>query len=346
MSYKYTDAVMRHYNILPVPVIQAASLSKDALKRLTWFDWYFTHGKNAERTCRHFSLSKSVFYRWLNRFDKRNLKTLEFNTKLKRPHRLREMTTPLWIQEKIYDIRKEDLEKSKYEIQAELKDQGISVGQTAIGKIIKRNLELQNLEHRKKIQKHKNYKISRIKAAKELREKELGSLVQIDTKHLYILGQRFYVFVAIDCKSRYGFIWGYKTASSLNAADFLVKVIDYFPFKIQAVNTDNGSEYLLNFHKTCQRLSLHHYFTHPHTPKMNGRAERLIQTVEYEFFNYQYDLLADINEINKRCELFNDKYNNRRYHRAISYKTPGEYVMLYLQKGGQPFSIYTTSTII
>lgn len=330
---------MRHYNVLPVPVIQAASLSKDALRRLTWIDWYFSHGKNAELTCRHFDISKSLFYRWFNRFNKRNLQSLEFDTKLRRPHNLREMTTPTWIQRKIYEIRKADPEKSKYEIQKELKSMGISAGQTAIGKIIKRHPALQNIQHRKKLKKHRNYKISRIKASRELREKELGSLVQIDTKHLYVLGQRFYVFVAIDSKSRYGFIHCYKSASSLNAADFLLKVIDFFPFEIQAINTDNGPEYLLHFHKTCQRLGIIHYFTYPHTPKMNGRAERLIQTVEYEFFNYQYDLLPDVDEINKRCVVFNDKYNNKRYHRAISYKTPAEFVMLYLQKGERPFLI-------
>jgi len=330
---------MRHYRIVPWEQIKDSSLSKQGLRRFEWMDWYYSHGTNAEATCRHFGISKSVFYRWFNRFDKKNLSTLEFDTKTRRPHKLREMTTPLWIRNKVYEVRKADPEKSKYEIQKELKDLGISVGQTAIGKIIRRHPELHNLQHRKKIRKHKNYAIARIKAARELREKELGSLVQIDTKHLYILGIRFYLFVAIDSKSRYGFVWAYKNASSLNAADFLLKVINYFPFKIQAVNTDNGSEYLLNFHKTCERLNILHYFTTPHTPKMNGRAERLIQTVEYEFFNYQYDLLPDIDEINKRCELFNDKYNNKRYHRAISYRTPGEFVMLYLSKGGLPFSI-------
>lgn len=330
---------MRHFNILSTREIKDSSLSKDALKRLTWIDWYLSHGKNAESACRHFAISKSVFYRWFNRFDKKNLKTLEFDTRTRRPHRLREMTTPLWVRNKVYEVRKADPEKSKYEIQRELKSLGIQVGQTAIGKIIKRHPELQNLQHKKRVRKHHNYKIARIKAAYELREKELGSLIQIDTKHLYILGIRFYLFVAIDSKSRYGFIWAYKNASSLNAADFLLKVIDYFPFRVQAVNTDNGSEYLLNFHKACEKLNIPHYFTYPHTPKMNGRAERLIQTVEYEFFNYQYDLLPDIDEINKRCAIFNDKYNNKRYHRAISYRTPKEFVMLYLQKGGQPFSI-------
>lgn len=330
---------MRRYRIFPWKQIRDSSLSRDGLRRLEWIDWYFLHRKNAELTCRHFGISKSVFYRWFNRFNDKNLKTLEFDSKTRKPHRLREMTTPLWIRNKVYEVRKADPEKSKYEIQRELASLGISVGQTAIGKIIRRHPELQNLQHKKRVRKHRNHAIARIKAAKELREKDLGSLVQIDTKHLYILGIRFYLFVAIDSKSRYGFVWTYKSASSLNAADFLLKVIDYFPFQIQAVNTDNGSEYLLHFHKTCSKLNIQHYFTYPHTPKMNGRAERLIQTVEYEFFNYQYDLLPEIDEINKRCMLFNDKYNNRRYHRAISYRTPKEFVMLYLQKGGQPFSI-------
>src|SRR3989344_3025623 len=167
---------MRHYNIAPFKQVKDSSLSKDGLRRLLWIDWYLSHGKNAEATCRHFGISKSVFYRWFNRYDKKNLKTLEFDTHTRRPHKLREMTTPLWIRNKVYEIRKE------------LKDQEIQVGQTAIGKIIRRHPELQNLQHKKNLRKHRNHAIARIKAARELREKELGSLVQIDTKHLYILG--------------------------------------------------------------------------------------------------------------------------------------------------------------
>jgi transposase-like protein len=327
-----------------MPVIQAASLSKDALNRLTFIDWYYSHGKNAEKTCRHFNLSKSVFYRWLNRFDKRNLKSLEFDTKLRRPHRLREMTTSPSILKLIYNIRLNDLSKSKYEIEEELKREGVKISCKVIQKVINRHVELQNTEHQRKLKKYRNYKISRIKAAIELKEKDLGSLIQIDTKHIYILGQRFYVFVAIDCKSRLGFVYPYKTCSSLNAADFLLKVIDYFPFTIQAVNTDNGPEYLLNFHKTCQKLSIPHYFTHPHTPKMNGRAERLIKTLEYEFLNYR-ELLPELGEVVSICHAFNDHYNYKRFHQALHYKTPFEYVTNYiLEKGGQPFSIYGAST--
>ncbi|MBI2596701.1 transposase [Candidatus Daviesbacteria bacterium] len=164
--------------------------------------------------------------------------------------------------------------------------------------------------------------------------------MQIDTKYLYILTSRFYLFVAIDCKSRFAYTQAYKTISSSSAADFLGKVIDYFPFPIEAINTDNGSEYLLNFHKLTTKLNIPHYFSHPHTPKENSRAERLIQTVEYEFFNYQEDLLNDdLEEVNRRCDIFNEKYNQKRYHHSLHYQTPSAYIKSYLEKGGQPFSI-------
>lgn len=234
---------MRAYKILPVEMkVKDFNLSKDALKRLYWMDWYFSHGKNAEATCRHFNISKSVFYRWLPRFNKFNLSSLEFDTRLRKPHHLREMLTPKYIVDLICQIRDHDLEKSKYEIQAELKhEHGVSIGYNTIQKIINRHPELINTLHKKKLKAHRKLKIARLRAAKELKEKDLGSLVQIDTKYLYILTSRFYLFVAIDCKSRYAYIRAYKTISSASAADFLNHVIDYFPFKISAINTDNGS---------------------------------------------------------------------------------------------------------
>lgn len=302
-------------------------------------DWYFTHGKNAQATCRHFNISKSVFYRWLPRFNRFNLQSLEFDTRLRRPHHLREMTTNSSILKLIYDIRLADLTKSKYEIEEELKRAGIKVSRKVIQKVINRHIELQNTNHLRKLKASRKLKIARIKAAIELKEKDLGSLVQIDTKHLYILGRRLYIFVAVDCKSRLGFVYPYLSCSSQNAGDFLLKVLDYFPFPIHAINTDNGSEYLLNFHKVCTKLDISHYFTHPHTPKMNSRAERLIKTLEYEFLHYR-DLLPEIEAVRNICHEFNDKYNNHRFHQAIGYKTPKEYVTNYLlQKGGQPFSI-------
>src|SRR3989338_673925 len=127
---------MRAYKILPVEMrVRDFKLSKQALKRLEWMDWYFSHNKNAESTCRHFSISKSVFYRWLNRFNRFNLSSLEFDTRKRRPHNTRVMTTPREVVELVYRIRSADPEKSKYEIQAELREEHeLRVGYNTIQK--------------------------------------------------------------------------------------------------------------------------------------------------------------------------------------------------------------------
>lgn len=331
---------MRAYTILPVATIQSASLSKDAQKRLLWMDWYYAHGKNAEGTCRHFGIAKSVFYRWFNRFDPKNLQSLEFDTKTRRPNKVRESTMLPEVKKRVYDIRLADSEKSKYEIQEELRREGITVGQSAIQNFINKHPGLKNTNHQKRVNKHRHYAIARIKAAKELREKELGSLVQMDTKYFYVLGKKFYLFTTIDCKSRYAFLYCYKTISSASGKDFLRRVKEYFPFKINAVNTDNGSEYLLEFHKELESWGIPHFFTDPHCPKQNGRVERLHQTAEYEYFNYQYDLLDDLSMINQKCMEFCTKYNTKRFHRSLGYKTPLEVVLQLLQKKGDlPSSI-------
>lgn len=139
---------------------------------------------------------------------------------------------------------------------------------------------------------------------------------------------------------------GLEGNSLTSGQGFFKKVREYFPFPIQAINTDNGSEYLLNFHKEVDSWGIPHYFTDPHCPKQNGRVERLYQTAEYEFFNYQNDLIDDLEEINKRCMDFNTKYNTKRFHRSLGYKTPQEVVLQFQQQKGElPSSIYPTSTM-
>lgn len=184
----------------------------------------------------------------------------------------------------------------------------------------------QESQHAKRLNKHRKLSIVRLKAAKEMREREPGSLAQIDTKHLYVLNKRFYVFAAVDSFSRLGYISAYETGSPLSGSLFLKELLGYFPFEIKAIQTDNGSEYLLNFHRVCQEKNIPHYFTDPYCPKQNGRAERFIQTATYEFFNWQDDLLPEINQFKQACRKFNEKYNNYRFHRSLGYNTPREYL--------------------
>lgn len=330
---------MRAFKQFPKIQVATSNLSKDAQKRLLWFDYYFSHGENASLTCRYFGISRDTFYLWKRRFNKRYLQSLEFDTKTRRPRKVRKTTTLKETQRRIYAIRKNDPEKSKYEIQAELRDEGILVGQSAIQNVINRYPELKNIQHRKRVRKHRVFKIARLKAAVELREKSLGSLVQVDTKYFSILGNKYYIFAAIDCKSRFGYVYAYATISSKSAQDFIKRLKTYLPFPIQAINTDNGSEYLLNFHKEIESWGIPHFFTNPNCPKQNGRVERFHQTAEYEYFNYQ-DLYPGLDLLREQCLLFNEKYNYKRYHRSLGYKKPGDYViMLKQQQKGELYGI-------
>lgn len=323
---------MRAYKLIPGPVLRGYSLSKEAQQRLWWIDWYYDHHKNISLTSRHFGISRATFYRWFKRYRRHNLYTLEDDKQTRRPRQVRQMTTPVHILQRIYEIRTDDLEKSKYEIHEELRREEIIVAHNVIQKVINRHTELKNTQHKKKIKAHKNRTIARLKAARELREKAVGSLVQVDTKYFSVLGRKFYLFSAVDCKSRYAFVYAYTTITSTSAQDFIRRVREYFPFAIAAINTDNGSEYLKNFHAELESWGIPHYFTDPNCPKQNGRVERFHQTVEYEYFNYQYDLLDDLAMIREKCMEFNTKYNTKRFHQAIGYKTPYEFVILQVEK--------------
>jgi putative transposase len=56
--------------------------------------FYFFNGRNAQRTCRHFGISRQTFYRWKRRFDRHDLTTLEENS-----HRPRQARQPTWTTE-------------------------------------------------------------------------------------------------------------------------------------------------------------------------------------------------------------------------------------------------------
>ena len=63
-------------------------LSKEALCRLEWIIFYNTKAnKNSTLVCRHFGISRSVFYKWLGCFKEFNLRSLE--TKSRKPNSAR-----------------------------------------------------------------------------------------------------------------------------------------------------------------------------------------------------------------------------------------------------------------
>ncbi|MCK4244191.1 MAG: helix-turn-helix domain containing protein, partial [Candidatus Omnitrophica bacterium] len=86
-------------------------ISKEAKKRLSWMDYYFSRGKNASLTCRYFGISRKTFYKWYNRYDKHDLSTLESLSKA--PLNRRKMELSLEQEDRIRALRKKYIRYGK-----------------------------------------------------------------------------------------------------------------------------------------------------------------------------------------------------------------------------------------
>src|SRR5262245_21076465 len=100
------------------------------------------------------------------------------------------------------------------------------------------------------------------------------------------LGWEF-VHVCIDDASRIAFSRVLKDEKKASATAFLKAAVTYYAglgVTIQRVMTDNGSCYRsFAFRNACRRLGLKHIRTRPYTPRINGKAERFIQTALREW---------------------------------------------------------------
>ena len=97
----------------------------------------------------------------------------------------------------------------------------------------------------------------------------------------------------------------------------------YLPFKIERVQTDNGSEFLGELDEYLKKRGIEHYFSYPKSPKTNAHVERFIQTTESELWMIE-GTEPTTDEMNKKLFEYLKVYNFLRPHQSLNYKTPAE----------------------
>ena len=159
-----------------------------------------------------------------------------------RPKRLRTMTTPWETVMAIVELRKQYPAWSKYKIQVLLKQQGIKVSTSTIGRILKKR----GLINHKVSAKRKRASLKpKLRFQRGLKIANPGDLIQIDTKYIMLTnGYKFYQFTAIDVLTKLRVLRVYQSQSSRNGRHFLGTCLKEFPFKVRAVQTDNGVPFL------------------------------------------------------------------------------------------------------
>jgi len=115
---------------------------------------------------------------------------------------------------------------------------------------------------------------------------------------------------------------------------FLQRVLTTFPFPVQAIQSDGGSEFLGEFGKAVAALRLTHYFNRPNYPQGNGRVERSFRTDEEEFYQVE-ELPGDLAGLQAALLAWNQVYESVRPHQALGYLTPGQFYQKWLAANDQ-----------
>lgn len=170
---------------------------------------------------------------------------------------------------------------------------------------------------------------------------QAGGLLHIDTKKLARIegiGHRItgcrrgmkrgvgydFAHVCIDDHSRVAYVEILPDERGETAAAFFRRAVAWYAMrgvKVERVLTDNGTCYRSHlFADACRAGSIRHMRTRPYTPKTNGKAERLIQTLLREWaYRYPFRTSAERQQLLGPYLHF---YNHHRMHSALAEQPP------------------------
>jgi len=165
-----------------------------------------------------------------------------------------------------------------------------------------------------------------------------GQRVQIDVKFVpasclvgdAALDGGFFQFTFIDEYSRFRYLEGFKEHSSYSAAEFIRHCVKKFPYAIECVQTDNGSEFTnrMNgsktvrptlFQKTLDDLGIRHKLIKVFTPRHNGKVERSHRK-DNEYF-YASHKFYSFEDFQMQLAVWQRKYNDFPI-RPLSWRSP------------------------
>ncbi|OGC81994.1 MAG: hypothetical protein A2V81_00005 [Candidatus Abawacabacteria bacterium RBG_16_42_10] len=294
---------------------------RDLLKeRLTLLTWYDSHDHSLSATARYFTTSRSHVVKLVSLREKGGLHALipkkpgprkKRGTKLTPTEKLRienlARAYPDWSHKKLtpYLGGLKAMTIYRYLVEKELR-----VRQRCPGYFKKPN----TVSH---------WKIKRIRLPTDYEHTLPGDLVALDSMVEYVGPHRkkLYFICCIDLATRIGIAVASTHHTAREAAKVLQLMREVLQVPIEAVLTDNGSEFLGDFQEACIREHIINFFSRPRTPKDNAVNERFNQTVQRSFY-WRCDLTQPVSEINTTLADWLIEYNCLRPHESLSMRPP------------------------
>lgn len=164
-----------------------------------------------------------------------------------------------------------------------------------------------------------------------------GEKVQIDVKEVPYNclrgkalrdGKHLYQWTAIDECTRMRLVYGFEEHTPENTVKFLKMLLKAFPFQIQTIQTDNGTEFTYKyisetktspFDKALNKLGIKHKLIPPRTPWHNGKVERSHRNDQRYF--YDWETFGSVEELNTKLKKHLEWSNNKTM-RTLGFKSP------------------------
>jgi transposase InsO family protein len=162
-----------------------------------------------------------------------------------------------------------------------------------------------------------------------------GERAQMDIKYL---PHGYYQLTLIDDCSRLtaATVMTGRTQADVTAA--LPRLFAAFPFALQCIQTDNGSEFESAFHRMLEDQGIRHVRIRPRQPHLNGKVERVQRTIAEEYWDGVTSPPGPAWE--RGLQVYLHAYNRGRPHRSLDYETPWRYAQRRLT-GAAPVSHIT-----
>ena len=272
---------------------------------------------NVAATCRYFCISRQCFYRWLRRYEEEGEEGLRERSR-------RPLTSPNATQAevvgKIIYLRRH-YHQGPQKISMYLKRyHDVDISPSGVWRILKK-LDMSRLPTSQRYQRHatrwKRY------------EKPLpGHRVQVDVKFTEPnagLKKRHYQYTAIDDCTRIRVLRIYPKNDQKTAIQFLDYFLERLPFKVEVIQTDNGSEFPGSFHYHVLDKGIGHVYIKPATPRLNGKVERSHRIDNEEFYRQlEGVVIDDAGLFNAQLREWENFYNFNRPHGGLGGQTPYE----------------------
>ncbi len=169
-----------------------------------------------------------------------------------------------------------------------------------------------------------------------------GQKMQLDVKYVpswcVSNGQKYYQYTAIDECTRVVYREIYDEHSTFSSTDFLMKLIQAFPFPIREIQTDNGTEWTTQllvkdpenktlFERALADMDIIYHRIRVATPRHNGKVERQHRTDEKRF--YRKMRMHSLSDGRKQLAKYN-KWSNTIPKICLNFLSPNEVLEHYL----------------